>query len=150
MGLRALPEGKILCRHRRKWFIVQLEGLQKRLTDQHDLFGYSYQYSFTEGPRAGSKCGGGISGFRIHGLTGHISVKPSGYCTVVLMEDAPTGRGRIVQILDMRNQETMQTDDWGVLKIYRRKATVGWFEHLPKAIDWLGQQTTEEVDILHR
>lgn len=86
----------------------------------------------------------------MRGLIGYVTVRPSGYCFVILSEVAPTGRGRLVQLIDVRQQAPLQTDDWGTLKVSKSKPqSVGWFDELPRLIQWLGVQETEEAEVLH-
>jgi hypothetical protein len=76
-------------------------------------------------------------------------VEPSGYCHVTLSEVAPTGRGRLVEIIDMRVRKELATDNWGLLTVARRKADVGWFQELPRVISWLKTQQAKDVEVLH-
>jgi len=146
-GLGAPPVGQVLVSHRRFVLASQLEGLAQALEDQRDLISWSYSYKFSEKPdRSG---GGSVSGFQVHGLHGSITVQPSGYCHATLSEIAPTGRGRLVEIIDMRVRKELVTDNWGRLSIARRKADVGWFDELPRVIAWLKAQQTTDVEVLH-
>jgi hypothetical protein len=146
-GLGAPPEGQVLKRHRRLLLADTLKGLLVALEDQRDLISFSYQYRFSAKPdRSG---GGGCSGFRVRGLFGFISAEPSGYCTLRLSELAPTGRGRLVEVIDMRSRKSVDTDDWGTLSISRRHADVGWFEQLPRVLSWLAEQQATDVEVLH-
>ena len=96
-GLDAPPRGEVLCKHRRPNLALQLKQLLNALEDQQDLISYSYQYRFSEEP----ECGSGAATFTVDGLAGHIDARPSGYCDLTLSEVAPTGRGRLVHIIDM-------------------------------------------------
>jgi hypothetical protein len=147
-GLGAPPLNTVLVTHRRSIFLSQLEALLVGLENQRDLVTYSYSYAFSE--RAGSNGGGTTSGFHVRGLSGVISVQPSGYCDLTLSEAGPAGKGRILEIHDLRRQTKLQTDDWGMLKVMRRAADVGWYEILPPAIEWLRAQSSREVEVLHR
>jgi hypothetical protein len=86
----------------------------------------------------------------VNGYFGFISVRPSGYCDLTLSEVAPNGRGRDIELVDMRVKRRLETDDRKTLVVYRRRAVVGWFEHLPAAIEFLGHCTERQVDVLHR
>ena len=146
-GLGAPPEGPVLATHKRFLLTGVLKGLSNALEDQRDLIAYSYQFEFSRHPEADG--GGDLSGFRVRGLIGSISVRPAGYCTVVLSEVAPTGRGRIAEIIDMRVREKLETDEWGTLTLKRRTAEVGWFDELPRVLAWLESQQAPEVDVVH-
>jgi hypothetical protein len=146
-GLGAPPLGEVLVTHRRFVLASQLENLAQALEDQRDLISWSYSFRFSEKPDSGG--GGSVSGFQVHGLHGFITVQPSGYCHVTLSEVAPTGRGRLVEIIDMRVRKELATDNWGLLTIARRKADVGWFQELPRVIAWLKAQQAKDVEVLH-
>lgn len=146
-GSPAPPEGVVLLTHRRFIFSGVLKALHQALEDQRDLLAYSYQFKFSGHPEANG--GGGLSGFLVRGLTGSISVRPAGYCTVVLMEVAPTGRGRIAEIIDMRIRKSLETDNWGTLTLKRRAEPVGWFDDLPRVRAWLDSQEADDVELLH-
>jgi hypothetical protein len=49
----------------------------------------------------------------------------------------------------MRVRKKLQTDNWGLLTIERRRADVGWFKQLPGVIAWLNAQRGPEVEVLH-
>jgi hypothetical protein len=148
-GLGPPPTGQVLCTHQRIALAGHLQSLLEALRDQADLLCYSYSYRFASGPAAGRSGGGGTSGFAVDGFSGHIDVRPSGYCYVTLLEVAPTGRARVVQVIDLRGRRELQTDDWGKVTVSRRKAEVGWFDALPPVIAWLKQQRAPSVDVLH-
>ena len=143
-GLGAPPLNTVLATHRRTIFLSRMEALLGGLENQRDVLTYSYRYAFSGRPDSGG--GGSTSGFRVRDLFGLVSVRPSGYCDLTLSESGPAGRGRVIEILDMRRRTELETDDWGVLKVSRRAAEVGWFTSLP----WLQAQSARDVEILHR
>ncbi len=146
-GLGAPPTGQVLATHRRVVLEQQLEGLLHALNDQRDLIGYSYVYRFDGKPERSG--GGAVAGFKVRGRFGSVSVRPSGYCYVRLSELDPNGRGQVVETIDMRVTRTLQTDDWGVFTVARRRADVGWFHELPALLEWLRAQGGHDVDVLH-
>jgi hypothetical protein len=148
-GLGAPPTGRVLCTHKRVILAGLLESLLQALADQQDLLSYSYAFRFSDGPHSGESCGGSLAGFTVGGLHGYVTVRPSGYCYATLSEIAPTGRGRVVQVLDLRTRGDLATDDWGSLMVQRRGAHVGWFEALPPVLEWLEAATGSTVDVLH-
>lgn len=147
-GLGAPPLNEVLVTHRRPVLQRNLQGLLSGFEDHRDLLSYSYRFAFGGHPE--SSGAGGVSGFRVRGLFGSISAQPSGYCDLTLSETGPTGRGRMVEILDMRGKRELETDTWGLLKIYRRTAEVGWFTQLPPTIEWLRERSGRDVEVLHR
>jgi len=147
-GLGTPPLNQVLATHRRVLLLSQLEGLLAGLEDQRDLLTYAYRVAFSGRPDASGA--GGVSGFRVRGLFGFVSCDPSGYCHLELSALSPTGRGRLVEAIDLRQRRELDTDDWGVLKVSRRSADVGWYACLPAAIAWLRAQTGRDVEVLHR
>jgi hypothetical protein len=145
-GLQAPPESVVLGNHKRVLLLSVLEGLHASLMDQQDLISFSYTFHF--GGKKERSGGGAVSGFRVGERFGCITVEPAGYCTMTLSELAPTGRGRIVQVVDMRLHTPIDTD-WGTLSVRKKPAAVGLFEALPPVLSWLGNQSAPDVELLH-
>ena len=145
-GLKPPPEGVVLATHNRGLLLAALQGLQAALVDQQDLITFSYQFRFSGDPQRSG--GGAVSGFRVGSHFGYITAEPSRYCTMTLSSVAPSGRSRLVQIIDMRLHEPIDTD-WGRLSVTKRPAEVGWFTALPPVLSWLEAQTRSEVEVLH-
>ena len=146
-GLGAPPTGEVLVTHEREVLEQQLQDLLRALNDQRDLIGYSYVYRFGGNPERSG--GGAVAGFKVQGRLGFVSVRPSGYCYVRLSELTPDGRSRVVETIDLRVMRKLQTDDWGLLTVARRRADVGWFDELPPLLDWLQRQRGGHVQVLH-
>ncbi len=125
-----------------------LDALERLLVDFEtckDLISWNYSYQFADSKERG----GGTTGFSINGKVGSISVRPPGYCTATIIDVGPNGRGRLAEIIDMRVKKQLMTDR-GLLKIYRRRAQVSWFDELPKLINFLEEHSEETVEIIHR
>jgi hypothetical protein len=146
-GLGAPPTGQVLVTHQREVLEQQLESLLHALNEQRDLIGYSYVYRFDGKPERSG--GGAVAGFKVQGRLGSVSVRPSGYCYVRLSELTPAGRSRVVETIDLRVTRRLQTDDWGLLTVARRRADIGWFDELPPLIEWLRTQRGRDVEVLH-
>jgi hypothetical protein len=145
-GLGAPPPGKVLRTYERIELHGRLTILLTSLEAQRDLISHDYLYEFEA--TKGQRKGGGEAGFRINGRHGLIRVHP-GFCDLTLSEIGPNGRGRTVQIVDMRAVGRIATDDRGELRVVRRKAETHWFDLLPALIGWVGAQSGETVEILH-
>jgi hypothetical protein len=146
-GLGAPPLHIVLSKAHRSLVTARLEALLAALEDHRDLISHNYTFKFSAQPdRSGA---GGVSGFSVGGLSGHISTHPAGSCWVELSDRAPTGRGRVVEMIDMRVRRGLETDDWGLLTVTRRASEVGWFRTLPPLIEWLRAQRAKEVEVLH-
>ena len=147
-GFRTPPVGVPLRMHPIGSLAQVLQSLLVALETQKNLLCYSYSYEFSQEP--GQRHGGGCSGFRVNGYFGHISVRPSGYCDLTLSEIGANGRGRVIEVLDMRVRTRLETADKGTLIVHRRKASVGWFEELARVLAFLDRFSGSEVVILHR
>jgi hypothetical protein len=147
-GLGAPAVGVPLVTHRRGPLTLLFRSLLVGLETQKDLVSYSYSFEFV--PEPGGARFHANAGFRVNGYLGSIDVRPSGYCDLTLSEVGPNGRGRVVEIIDMRVRKRLQTDGAGTLIVRRRKAAVGWFEELPKVLDFLDHCPDDDVHVLHR
>jgi hypothetical protein len=121
--------------------------LLAKLEDQRDLVCYDYTFKLEDEARWSG--GGGRSGIRIDGGFGFVSLHPHGYCTLSLSAIAPTGRGRVYAIIDLRIKGEILTEDHGWLRIRRKKAPVSWYEELPKLIAFFQAQTATTVEVVH-
>jgi hypothetical protein len=147
-GLKSPPREVPLVTHRRMLLLPQIQELLRELETQRDLVSFDYTYSFDgEGK---SRYGGAQSGIRVEGGYGFIDTRPSGYCDFTISSVGPNGRGRVFAIFDMRVVREYETLDRGKLRVHRRKAEVGWFSKLPELIDFLEEQSEEEVVVLHK
>lgn len=142
-GLGVPPEGQVLATHPREVLLTRLTQLLAALEQQRELISFSYGFRFSEKPAFSG--GGAVAGFTVRGLHGSVSVRPAGYCDVKLRGSGPG----IVELIDLRATGGLQTDDWGVLTVTRRKAEVGWFTQLPAVIDWLSGISAAAIQVLH-
>jgi hypothetical protein len=145
-GLARPKVGATLVTHKRHRLIISLQSLLHQLESQADLLSFSYSYEFTSDKDR--RHVGGQSGIRIRGLSGFIDVRPSGYCTLTLSEIAPNGKGRVVEIIDMRVRKQIETDEMGILRVHRRKEQVGWLAELPKLMHFLERARSDDVEVL--
>ncbi len=146
-GLSMPPKGVTLAAHGRIHLKLAFESLLVKLETQRDLITHSYSYVLSSQKKVTH--GGATSGIRIRGLSACIDTRPAGYCDLTLMEVGPNGRGRVVEIIDMRVRQEIETDNQGTLKIRRRKAEVGWFTELPKLLQFLNSATDRQVEVRH-
>jgi len=145
-GLGCPAEDVVLLTHERVRFAGLVSCLKNELEAQGDLLVWHYSYSF--GSKARQRLGGGESGFRVRGLWGYITVRPSGYCDLRL--SAVRGeRTLFAELIDMRVIRSIETDDRGPLKAHRRRAPLLWYEELPKLLAFLQNAKGDRVEILH-
>jgi len=112
-----------------------------------DLLQYDYSFRFTGYSRKGS---GSISGFRVNGYYACVDTRPRRFCLLELREALPDARSRLVGQIDIRNKSEIETDDWGILKVKKRKARVTWQDVLPQMIEFLKQRKSKTVVINHK
>ena len=126
-------------------FRTSCETVWQLLLRDKDLLSYAYSYEFER--EKGRKQGGGQSGFKVRGLYGFVSVKPTGYCTLKLSEKTPSGTGRVVEIIDLRVTRQVQTDDWGYLKSHRRNMKVDWYQEMPRILEFCAQNQDGNIEV---
>lgn len=112
-----------------------------------DLLQYNYSFNFTGYPKSGQ---GAISGFMIDGYYGFLSTRPNGFCVIKLMESSSNSQSRIVGQLDIRNKSEIKTDNWGILKIKKKKDKVTWQNVIPPMIEFLKNSESKTVIIHHK
>jgi hypothetical protein len=119
---------------RRQWGVLPYRyGFESRIGGREDL-------------RSGGS--GGASGFRIEGRI-HSIKAGLGLCYLEEMEWSPGERGRVVRRIDVRDRTRVETDDWGSIKITRRKLQLTLPEQLAGLIAFLiGIPDAAEVRVL--
>ncbi len=122
-------------------------ALLKCIERDEDLLQFDYLYKMTD--RDNSPGSGSESGFRVRGYSGSISTRPNGFCRIELMEAAPNGQGRVVEILDMRNKRELELDSGQKIKIYKRKKEFSLTRSLRDLLTFLDSCTGEQLEIRH-
>lgn len=118
------------------------------LLRDRELLSYSYQYEF--GLEKGVRHGGGMGGgFHVRGLVGSIQATPKGYCTLRLRASRPDSFGRFpfVEVIDLRKERLIETDDAGYLKTHRRGMTVDWYREMPRILEFCEQNETDKIEV---
>jgi hypothetical protein len=87
---------------------------------------------------------GGVHGFRIGGRIHSIDGGP-GRCVLSEWDDGPGGRGVVVATRDVRREKRVETDDWGPIKISRRKIDVRLPLSLEALVAFLDGRADEAV-----
>ncbi len=93
------------------------------------------------GPSRGS---GMVGGIRIDGSLYSLS-NGMGECHLDLIHLRPDGTGERVRKIDIRDRKRIQTDNIGVIKIFRRKKKLTWPEVLPPLIKFLKRLPDDEI-----
>lgn len=61
---------------------------------------------------------------------------------------APSGKGRVMQIIDMRVRKQYQTDDLGNLKMHRRKGKFEIKDRMSELLEFLTNNEDEIIEIV--
>jgi hypothetical protein len=146
-GLETAPrESIVLLSHKKSELKSLVDSLRVELDEQGDLLFWDYSYEFGREP--GRRNGGAESGFQVRGLYGFITVRPAGYCDVRLSASRD-GRCLFAELIDMRVVGRIETDNWGYLKVHRRRAELGWAQEIPRLLSFLETCPDLPVEIIH-
>jgi len=129
-------------------FHQSCENVWRSLLRDQELLSYSYLYEF--GREKGVRHGGGIGGgFHVRGMVGSIKTKPTGYCTLRLRSLTPGSFGRhpFVEVIDLRKERRIETDDAGYLKVHRRAMTIDWYREMPRILEFCEQIGTDKIEV---
>lgn len=123
------------------------EEVMSVLARDFELLQYDYTYHFS-GTDKNRKTGGsgGFCGFKIKGEYWCIFAEP-GHCYLCQTVRSADGQARGGNFVDLRNCQPVQTDDWGVITIRRRKKGVSWISELPGLIEFLRQIPDLQVEV---
>jgi len=124
------------------------ETVWQSLLRDRELLSYSYQYEF--GREKGVRHGGGMGGgFHVRGLVGSIKATPKGYCTLRLRASSPDyfGRFPFVEVIDLRKERHIETDDAGFLKVHRRAMRVDWYQEMPRILEFCDRNGTDKIEV---
>ncbi len=93
--------------------------------------------------------GGMGGGFHGRGLVGSIKAKPTGYCTVRLRAASPDSFGRFpfIEVIDLRKERKIETDDAGYLKVHRRAMTLDWYREMPRILEFCDEIGTDKIEV---
>ncbi len=116
------------------------------LGQQRDLLPYHYSYQIGDGKTFG-RGSGGASGFHINGKV-HSIRAGAGTCYLQEIGVGSDGRGSVVNTIDIRDQKCVETDDYGPIKIYRRKLKLTLFETMPLLVSFLRNSKNESFRVL--
>jgi hypothetical protein len=147
-GLFREPPNGILQNMSAAQFRKGCEAVWQLLLRDRELLSYSYLYEF--GREKGVRHGGGMGGgFHVRGLVGSIKATPKGYCTVRLRASSPDSLGRFpfVEVIDLRKERRIETDDAGFLKVHRRAMTVDWYREMPRVLEFCDQNGTDMIEV---
>ncbi len=110
--------------------------LQKILKD-FELLKYDYRYGLTSEDK--SRSSGGRT-LKINGEFGVIDARRPGQITFVVQNK---------EVYDLRSVKPIQTDNAGVLKVYKKRNQINWHEKLQDLINFLKRLVEDEIRIRH-
>lgn len=142
-----IPPGSIV-RRSRQGLLGIAKDILKSMQRDCDLLSYNYSFRLTKSEER-HRISRQLSGFKVRGFHASVDGWPRGFCTLDLVEVAPNGIGRTVEIIDIRSRNEIETDDFGQLKVYRKDAEFRWPETLEGLIDFLQSSGGKEVTIHH-
>jgi hypothetical protein len=118
--------------------------LAEMLERESNLLPYHYSYQIGDGKRFGRGSVGAMS-FQINGRR-HVIRAGASVC--YLQEIGPDGTGRVVNTIDIRDRERVDTDDLGPIKVCRRKLKVTLFQTIPILVSFLRASKDEAFRVL--
>ncbi len=124
------------------------DTLLGRLEKNADSLPFVYTYKIAEGPAKDDRPGTGmVSGFRMNGDKNYFYTINSGlgFCYLLKSEATKDGMVRDVEKIDLRAQTSLQTDDWGKIKIYKKKKKLGLERHLRELKEFLLEHAVDRV-----
>ena len=124
------------------------ETAWQALIRDKEILSFSYQYEF--GREKGVRNSGGMGGgFHVRGLVGSIKATPKGYCTLRLRASSPDSLGRFpfAEVIDLRKDRRIETDDAGYLKVHRRAMNVDWYREMPRILEFCDQNGTDKIEV---
>lgn len=128
----------------------QLIHAAQRLADalkaDGELFRYDYQWGLSAIPKQRNSAARGVG--NVGGKMGGVRATP-GQLYLELREKGNDEKYRIVEVRDLRQGPPVVTDEFGTIKVYRRKNTIDWGPKLSRLIDFLQVSTSEDVRIRH-
>ena len=65
----------------------------------------------------------------------------------MLFRSRPDGRGEILNRIDIRSEKRIETDDFGILKVFRRKLKLTLFETVPQLVAFLSRCEDEVIRV---
>lgn len=142
----SLPSGEVAA-HQREELLISAKAFLEAFKRNQKLLQYYYTFEITP-PGIGRRppSSGSVSGFKINGKYCCI-YSGMGECYISEFEVQPDGTAKVVKNIDVRDQKHIETDDWGTIKIFRRKKKLTWSEVLPPFIDFLEQLPDNDVQI---
>lgn len=134
---------------RRQYLLDCAAQLRDYIAAHFDRLQYRYtiEYCIMGRPELKMSGAGGASGFKIDGVS-HAIHGGVGECVLTRYEPLPDGSGTVQQRIDVSDRRRVETDDWGEIRIRRRKVKYTLPEILPDVIAFLERVEEREVRLL--
>lgn len=125
--------------------VIQEVRRIRSVVKEHAGVSYNYKFGmFFMGEPPYEEGGGSVGGFKIGGIPASISARFE-ECDLQFYEVLHDGTTKVIETRDVRDQKEIQTDDWGVIKIIKRKARGSADQWLAKLIKKLEEMEGEVV-----
>jgi hypothetical protein len=115
------------------------------LERDRELLSYSYtcQYVSPSGERSDAS----RAVFTVRGLRPALKDHPKGYCTLRLLDDSGARPGREAEVIDLRTEGKVDTDDGGHLTLRRRSMAIDWYREMPRILEFCEQNSTGVIEV---
>lgn len=133
----------------RQKLVEAAEVLLAEVRRQWEVLPYHYSFECKVGGREDSRSSGsgGASGFHIEGREYSIWGGPA-RCYLQEMKRDANGMGTVVDTIDVRGRKKIDTDDWGPIKLSRRKIKLTLPEQLASLLSFLQQSPDTHLNVL--
>jgi hypothetical protein len=126
--------------------VQAVQTLLEKLDQEADKLPYLYEHAIIDGPYAGISGSGMISGIQIGGDGFYYSIEGGlGRCLLKKQGRRPDGWGYDLEVRDIRDMTSIQTDNMGTIKISRKKKISHLKDSLIKLREFLSMHSDETV-----
>jgi hypothetical protein len=123
-----------------------VETVLAQLELQGNTLPYLYGYKFVGGMWNGNSGSGRTCGIRLGGDGYYYAIEGGlGRCVLIKSEIGPDGRGRHIGERDIRNVKSIQTDNLGEIRIYRKRKATRLRSLLEQLREFLSRTTEKTV-----
>jgi hypothetical protein len=124
-----------------------VEHFEQAIEADRELLKYDYQYGFSSIPNQKNSAMGGAG--NVGGKMATISAKHPGQLYLELREKGEDGKWKVVETRDLRKGPPVVTDEFGTIKVYRRRNKLDWKPKLSQLAEFLRSSHSESVRIRH-
>ena len=115
------------------------------LLRDRELLSYSYGCQYVS--PTGERLDASRAVYTVRRFRPGLSIRPKGYCTLRLFDDAGPRPGRVVETIDLRAAGKLATDDGGHLTVRRRAMSLDWYREMPRILEFCEQNGTDPIEV---